>query len=74
MITVPLTPAQYTAKSAELLAKEDIEISGTAGVASRSGVSLHYSYDGATLSVTVDHAPPFLKGHIENEIRAWLTA
>jgi hypothetical protein len=74
MISVALTPAQYTAKSAELLAKEGITLTGTSGTVSKSVVTLKYDYDGAILNIAVEHAPPFLKGHVESELRAWLNS
>jgi hypothetical protein len=74
MITATLTPEQFAAKAAELKAKENISIVGTAGTISRDGVQLTYKYDGKVLGINVDHAPPFMTGHVTKALTDWLAA
>lgn len=76
MITVPMTAAQFTEKSAELKAKKDIELVGRTGTISNSGVEAVYTYDDKQQQLTVAVTKsPFLisKAKCESMIRGWLT-
>lgn len=51
--TWKIAPEQYAAMLAEVTAA-GIPISGNAGTASKQGVTVSWSYDGETLSITVE--------------------
>jgi hypothetical protein len=72
MIKATLTPDQLEEKRAELKTTEGITLVGNGGTYEGHGVRLTYSYDGSALTVNVDSAPPFMKGHVEGVIRKWL--
>jgi hypothetical protein len=65
--TWTVTPAQYAAMEARVV-EAGIPISGDSGTASHGGVMASWTYDGATLSVTVLSAPPFCTGVAQRKI------
>lgn len=74
VVTVPLTPEAYTAKCQQLARSEGIVINGRQGTLSKDGVVADYYYDGAHLTITVLHAPPFMMGHVMSGLTAALRA
>ncbi len=74
MVKVQLTPDQYAAKQTQLAA-EGVILSGNAGVASKEGVVIAYSYLDEELTATVLHHPFMVPdGVIESRLTQWLTA
>ena len=65
--TWQVTPAQYAAMEAQCAAA-GVSISGNSGTAKTSGVTVSWTYDGSTLSITVLSAPPFCTGMAERQI------
>lgn len=62
-----ITPEQYAAMEAKVNAA-GVAISGDSGTASHEGATVRWSYDGATLSVTVVSAPMFCEKIVEKKI------
>jgi hypothetical protein len=74
MIQVTMTPAQFAAKQTELAA-EGLVLAGNAGMINHAGCAATFAYDGATLTVTVTHAPFLVpKSVVESKVRAFLTS
>jgi hypothetical protein len=72
MIQIPLTPAQFAAKSAEIKAEYGVEITGKTGQVEHKGYTLSYVYDDSTLSLNVLHKPALVpEAMVEHELRSW---
>ena len=71
--TWKVTPAQYAAMEAKV-AGAGIPISGDSGTASHEGVTASWTYDGATLSITVLSAPMFCSRVAERRIETAVNA
>lgn len=71
--TWPVTPAEYAAMEAEVNA-EGFPITGDSGTEYVTKFALTakigWTYDGATLGITVLSAPMFCTGMVENKIAA----
>lgn len=75
MITVAMTPEQFTAKSAQLKAEQGLELTGDSGTLSKDGVIVDYAYDGENLSLNVLHKPFLVsESYVETKLRYWIGA
>jgi hypothetical protein len=74
-IIIPLTPAQFEAKKAELHAN-GVSITGPTGKLSHDGVNLSYSYDGVAALTVVVTSKPFLvpESLVAGKIRDWFSS
>lgn len=73
MIEIAMTPQMFAAKAAQLKAEEGIDLTVNAGTVEKSGVKASYTYDGATLTVTILSKPWLVTtGYCENKMLAWL--
>lgn len=71
--TWKVTPKQYAAMEADINAS-GFPISGNSGTAEKDGVRMSWTYDGATLSITVLSAPLFCTGIAEGAIDSAVNA
>lgn len=70
-MNIPITPEQLEAKRASLAAN-GINIVGDSGEVKSHGCIVDYSYDGATLALTVKHAPwPLSVYYVERHIETY---
>jgi hypothetical protein len=70
----PLTPDQYEARKAALT-ENGVVIVGTSGVVDYRGIEVAYEYDGAILTVTVEHKPWIIpESEINSKIADWFSS
>lgn len=77
MVTVPLTPEEFAAKSAELKSRLGISLEGTQGTITQQGVTVAYKYDeqAGELQCSVTKKPMFVPLPLaEARLRTWLTS
>lgn len=76
MIQIPMTPAQFAAVEAAIIANgvKFTAASPTTGTLTTHGATALYDYDGANLKVTCTEAPFGLHAAAEAKIRDWVTA
>ena len=60
MLSYPLTPEQYAAKTKVIAEKHRIQISGNEGRIEKMGAVIQYRYDGANLTLDVVEKPFFI--------------
>ena len=73
MISVTMTPEQYSAKKAALQAQHQIALQGDQGTVADGGYTIEYRYDGTALQVTALSTPRFIpKSLAEGEIKKWI--
>lgn len=72
MIEVPLTEAQFAAASQRLQAY-GVNLTGTSGTLSRSGVTARYNYANNLLTIEIIDKPAFMPlSLIESQMRGYI--
>ena len=72
MIEVPLTEAQFAA-AAQRLQAYGVNLTGTSGTLSRTGVTARYSYANNLLTIEIIDKPAFMPlSLIESQMRSYI--
>lgn len=74
--SIPMTRTQYEAARYRLVTQHLVTPQNDAdhGVLRHRGVQLDYNFDGASLNITIEHAPLlFGPGFVEGKIRDWFS-
>lgn len=74
--SIPLTRAQFEAARYRLVTQHFVTAANAAdhGKLAAKGVALDYAFDGAALSITIEHKPALYgEGFVESKIRDWFT-
>ena len=73
MIQIPMSEAEFRAKSAELKQKYDLDLTEPAGKLTRSGVTAGYTHHNGILTVHIVDKPFFISSeYCEQQIEEWL--
>ena len=73
MISISLSPEEFTAKSHKLAAEQGIHLTGDEGTIAKSGVKAQYKYADGELHVTILEKPFFVSTQFcEDQLRQWL--
>lgn len=70
--TIPISREQFEAARAKLASEQNIVLTGDKGEVEGHKVGVGFSYDGATLTLTVEHKPwIYPESEVEKQIRSW---
>jgi hypothetical protein len=73
LIQIPLTPEAFTAKATQLAQEQGIQLTGTQGKLSKSGVTASYVYDAGVLTVEILEKPFFVStDYCEDQLKKFL--